>query len=340
MEETLAQAVKIVTNDLYSQSSPSEILRLIDSEPNGLATRLGRACLAKVDDIGRSNAFLSAAKSQPYIFFKEAFDLSSLPDTPIDFSPIPECEMTVKARLSTLAIHGLLGFETISYRSENKGNLFVNLVARSGAGALAKKSRGPMRGHTDAASFPFPKMLDSQFPKISPSPDIVTLIGLRNKDLKKTHIIDVIEALKNLDPKEIAILRGPNFFIECQGTFKDGTKLILSQEHIALSAELVSGSENDISIRFSHSKVAANPQIDGAVDALKKFTGALTAKHSIAIEPGSILIVNNRKCLHGRQSPGDAYGGDSRWIMRTYGLKLEFIRENDRYPGNDFQIYP
>lgn len=340
MEETLAQAVKIVTNDLYRQGPPSEIIRLIDSEPNDLATRLGRACLAKMDDIGRASAFLSAAKLQPYIFFKEAFDLSSLPDTPVDFSPVPECEMTVKARLSTLAIHGLLGYETISYRSENDGNLFVNLVARSGAGTLAKKSRGPMRGHTDAASFPFPKMLDSKFPNISSSPDIVTLIGLRNREQKKTHIIDVIEDLKKLDPEVITILRGPNFFIECQGTFKEGTKSILAQEHIALSAELVSGSENDISVRFSHSKVAADPSIDGADDALRKFTEALTTKHAIAIEPGSILVVNNRKCLHGRQSPGDAYGGDSRWIMRTYGLKLEFIRRASRYPGNDFQIYP
>jgi hypothetical protein len=72
-------------------------------------------------------------------------------------------------------------------------------------------------------------------------------------------------------------------------------------------------------IRFSHSKIAADPDFPRAVEALDHLQ-QIVADHfeDIVVAPGSVLLVNNRSAIHGRRFVGGEIGGKSRWLMRSY----------------------
>src|SRR5204863_7770511 len=107
----------------------------------------------------------------PYCHLQGVFDASSQVDTPTGFNPVPDTTGTVAGRAAVLAVHAMLRMETVSYGTENDGNLFVNLVTLPGQGAFAEKSKKKMRGHTDGVSFPFNGEDDAENARIAPSPD-------------------------------------------------------------------------------------------------------------------------------------------------------------------------
>ncbi|WP_126623660.1 hypothetical protein [Bordetella hinzii] len=187
--------------------------------------------------------------SASHCHLKGVFDAVSLVDTPGGFFPVPDTDGTVAGRAAALAVHGLLKMETVSYGSENDGNLFVNLVAMPGAGAFAEKSKGSMRGHTDAVSFPFSGENDPQYERIAPSPDFVTLVGLRNPNGVPTRPIPLKDVLARLSPADVEELKKPQFSIRAQRTFRQGTKRILGEEHVVIDVPVLKDSGGDIHIR-------------------------------------------------------------------------------------------
>ncbi|MBF0825955.1 TauD/TfdA family dioxygenase, partial [Enterococcus faecalis] len=54
----------------------------------------------------------------------------------------------------------------------------------------------------------------------------------------------------------------------------------------------------------------------------------------VAIEPGDVLLVNNRLCLHGRAEVGGDIGGHSRWLLRTYALNTTQLDDSRRHLGD------
>ena len=60
----------------------------------------------------------------------------------------------------------------------------------------------------------------------------------------------------------------------------------------------------------------------------------------VALVPGDIAIVNNRIALHGRTKVGEGHGGESRWMLRTYGLDTSELDESQRHPDSAFMLFP
>lgn len=84
-------------------------------------------------------------------------------------------------------------------------------------------------------------------------------------------------------------------------------------------------------VRFSHKSVGADESQYAALKALDAFKAAcpLTVVPTV-VEPGDILLLNNRRALHGRGTPSGAVGGQSRWILRSYGLRSAAINPQNR----------
>jgi hypothetical protein len=279
----------------------------------------------------------------PFRHFKQVFDAGDLLETPISFHPVPDCLGTVAGRAAVLALHGTLTTETVSYGSENDGSLFVNLVTMPGQGVVAEKSKSAMRGHTDGVSFPFRDEDDSQNSRIAPSPDLVTLVGLRNPDGVATTLMPLYAVLARMGQDDIGELKKAQYSVGSQKTFVLGMKKILGKELVVIDTPVLKDVDGGTYVRYSHSKVVASDVGGAAEQAAENFELACSqVATSIVIEPGDVLVVNNRLALHGRGQVGGDVGGRSRWILRTYGLDTAGLESHKRHLGAypDHVLYP
>jgi hypothetical protein len=276
-----------------------------------------------------------------FIQMKGAFDPLELPETPMVFFPVPMAEGTLMARATAVGCLAAIGLQAVSYGSEENGELFVNLVVMPGEGLFAEKSRKGMKGHTDAVSFPVRGQTDPENPRISPSPDFVCLSGLRNPDDVHTTVMPLASVLKKLEAGVIAQLKTPQYSIRSQKTFRVGMQEILGDELVLEDASLLFDVRGQHWIRYSHNCILVDDEAVGAREALVAFEAACVASISGAvISPGDILLVNNRIGLHGRSNVGGEPGGNSRWLLRTYGLETAEMSENHRYPDVPYRLYP
>lgn len=301
----------------------------------------------------------SLAWSEPCIHLQAVFSVDvtgeALPETPCAFLPIPDCLATIAARISSVACIAAIESSVVSYASENDGHLFVNLVALEGDGAMVEKSRGEMRGHTDGVFFPIRGERDEKYPKFAPSPDFVCLSGLRNPDATDTTVMPLNEVLMGLSELEIEELCKPQFTLVPQRTFLAGVKREMNWPHARPpridNRRVLFRRQEGFWIRFSHSSVV-DPIHDGAgdtdVDAKSAASSARDAfmarcrerVRSVVLRPGDILLVNNRIGLHGRSEVGGEVGGESRWLLRTYGLETGDLDAEQRCSGSNYKLYP
>lgn len=298
----------------------------------GLASGVGEALIGAGEDLVAVRQELLSA---PFAILPNVFEPTQLPDTPDWFTPVPDSVSTYAGRAAAIAAHAFLGLETVSYGSENNGELFVNLTAIPGEGKFARKSQGGLRGHTDAASFPFNGEVDASNARIAPSPDVVTLVGLRNPKSVPTTVMVVQDVLSKLSAEHIHELRTAQFSIESQATFLEGMRDILGDVHTAIDEPLLKDTAIGTIVRFSHSHVSPT-ELGGAAEKAKDdFVKACSeVARAVEIQPGDLLLVSNRLCLHGRGEVGGDIGGQSRWLLRTYGLNTSQLDNSRRHLGN------
>jgi hypothetical protein len=297
---------------------------------------LGSAVAKKLESAGEDlSAMRQDAGVAPFVLLAGVFEPSELPDTPDWFTPVPNVSGTQMGRAAAIAAHAFLGLETVSYGSENSGELFVNLTAIPGEGRFARKSQGGLRGHTDAVSFPFNGDSDVSNARIAPSPDLVTLIGLRNPNAVPTTVMVLEEALGTLSQEDVHELKQGQFSLGSQATFLEGMQDILGEIHVAIDEPVLKDTAIGTIVRFSHSNVYPTEPGGTAEIASENFSKACgEIAKPVAIEPGDVLLVNNRLCLHGRAEVGGDIGGHSRWLLRTYALNTTQLDENRRHLGD------
>lgn len=331
-ETDLAAAVKAVLDQWQHSTTPEERLTAM-SNPATLSAMLGLAVQAELQRQGLALAdVLAYVLEAPCCHLQGVFDASALVETPLKFSPLPDTSSTVMGRAAALAVHGLLRLETVSYGSENDGNLFVNLVAMPGQGAVPEKSKARMRGHTDAVSFPFNGEDDPEDPRIAPSPDFVTLVGLRNPQGVPTRVMPLTEMLARLSPDDVAELKKAQYLIRTQRTFRLGTKKLLGEEHAVIDAPVLKDTERGTYVRYSHSNVFPTEEGGAAARASSRLEAACNETAvPVVINPGDVVLVNNRLALHGRAEVGDDVGGQSRWLLRTYALDTFGLPSHKRH---------
>jgi len=273
--------------------------------------------------------------SAPFVVLNNVFEPTQLPDSPDWFTPVPDAAGTYTGRAAAIAAQAFLGLETVSYGSENSGELFVNLTAIPGDGKFARKSQGALRGHTDGVSFPFNGETDASNVRIAPSPDTVALVGLRNPKSVPTTVMVLHDALDKLSPEDIHELKQAQFSIAPQATFIEGMRDILGDVHTAIDEPLLKDAAIGTIVRFSHSSVSPTEPGGAAEKAAENFAKACSeVAQPVDIQPGDVLLVSNRLCLHGRGEVGGEIGGQSRWLLRTYGLDTSQLDESRRHLGD------
>lgn len=335
MTETgLATAVRAVVVDWIHKTLPTQ-RRVEMASPGDLSMKLGAAVQRHLELDGHTLPAIKGFMAQaPYRHLQNVFDPKDLVDSPQGFCPVPDTEGTMAGMASVLAVHGVLGLETVSYATENDGNLFVNLVAMPGEGLLAEKSKKGMRGHTDGVSFPLSGEDDANNPRIAPSPELVTLVGLRNPKNVPTRVMPLEALLACMAPGDVEELKKPQYSFRSQPTFVQGMKRVLGEELVVVDAPVLKDVATDTYVRYSHSAVVSSvaggvaEQASNNLEAVCNQTAV-----SVVVQPGDILIVNNRLSLHGRGEVGEGVGAHSRWLLRAYALDTSSLAPDKRHSG-------
>lgn len=338
----LADCVRQYVAQRIIPLSAQEWAQLI-SEPSDAWREHAAQFLTALDQCGISPTELSeTVRNSSHLLLTNAFECADLPETPQSWLPIPDIPATRAALAAVVLVAGACGMETVSYGSENAGALFVNLVTLPGVGALQEKSQASMKGHTDAATFPFRGMRDPNFPRIAPAPDIVFLAGLRNVDLVPTVVMPLPSILQQLSLEDVRLLKGPNIILSAQRTFVKGTQAALGDTHVLDGAPVLHDGPEGTWVRYTHSQSLPFDENDKkVVTAKNNFEAAcLSVTEQVVLRPGDLLLVNNRKSLHGRSKVGPEVGGESRWLIRSYGLDCAQVGDDQRHKSKRHILFP
>lgn len=339
---TLSQSLRECLSRWTEDQEAQDVFERLLTEPHksvaDLLPSVERAVLAA----GHStNELHTAVAERPVLHLPGVFATAGLPETPRDFVPVPPCMATAAAMAAAVLTNAALGLETVSYGSENSGSLFVNLVGLPGEGRGPKKSRSAMRGHTDAFAFPIRGQVDSEDENISPSPDVVVLCALRNPDKVPTTVMPLDDILRNMSTVHVQTLKEKRYILQAQPTFRNGLKNVFGEAFQRENEAILFDVDASHWVRFSHSNIEARSDEGPEKEALEAFIVACkSTKVQVVLEPGDILIVNNRKALHGRGVVGGALGGESRWLLRTYGLSNKISKQLKRDPDFPYKLYP
>lgn len=152
------------------------------------------------------------------------------------------------------------------------------------------------------------------------SPAGIFFLGLRvdaNKEPTKTFIADTRKALKLLNPNDLMILYGKNFYLNLPYRWRE----IFSHDAM-VKCPVLRGTLNKprVSVAFYSNMIL--PINSAAKLALANFHQAVKeTSEIIQITPGKLIYVDNRFTLHARErfTPTyDSQGNPYRWIQRVF----------------------
>ena len=228
-------------------------------------------------------------------------------------------ETTILAKIQSILIHTVS--EMIAYEAEGYGRLFQDVIPIQ---SMANKqtsvsSNIELEIHTEQA-----------FSKLKP--DILSLSCIRGDPNALTYILPVKYILDNLSQDEIALLREPLWLTGVDLSFKlNGNDFI--DGDIRGPMPILSGDdETDPILVFDQDLMKgiteeSHNMIKKIVDIYYKYR----LNHNM--QTGDIILVDNRRAVHGRSPFSPKYDGYDRFLVRafaTYDYKYsEFARTNN-----------
>ncbi len=244
--------------------------------------------------------FLKFGNQEGYLLINNLKLDPELPHTPISKNEMPnkktfysECWLTIFANL--------LG-EPFSYKQEGNGLLFHNICpSKSNQNLQSSLSSDVLLDlHTEVAFSPFIM-------------DFVLLYCLREdrNHYGKTLLVSIRDIYKHLSSEAIDELKKRNFKAGIDFSF--GSK---NPKKYYLVSVLYGDKEDPFLV---YDRDLFKGQTESAQKALVELENVIM-KHikGISLKPGDLLIIDNRRVVHGRTSFTAYYDGYDRWLQRLF----------------------
>jgi len=211
--------------------------------------------------------------------------------------------------------------DLLGYEAECFGNLFQDIVPNESM-ANNQTSLGSnieLEIHTEQA-----------FSNLKP--DILSLSCLKGDDNANTYTLPVQSILKNINESELELLRLP--------LWKTGVDLSFKlNEHEFIDGDvrgpmpIISGEENDPTLIFDQDLMTG---INEEAETLLKKIVKIYYKHRLShnLKKGEIILIDNKRAVHGRSPFFPKYDGEDRFLVRCFAV---FNLERTKYarPNND-----
>jgi L-asparagine oxygenase len=221
-------------------------------------------------------------------------------------------ERTTVEECALLLIGEALG-NVFAWADQQGGATVHDIVPSAGEedSLLSSSSTKEMSLHTEDAFF-------------AERADLVLLLCLRNPSVAPTYVSDVNDIELSEEPARL--VRGHRYFFRPDGSHSgsgpelDSGGFPVVQANLTYQAgpsALVSDTDSGVEIRFDSDYIDA-PDDKAALDAAKALELALhQARTEIVLQPGELLIVDNKRCVHGRGGFQASLDGRDRWLKRV-----------------------
>ncbi|GIJ44256.1 L-asparagine oxygenase [Virgisporangium aliadipatigenens] len=245
-----------------------------------------------------------------------AFDDGSLGPTPDNWLTPVEEERGWIPETCLLAVASVLG-EVFAFARQHRGRLIQNMVPVR-ADATTQKGTGSrvfLEWHNEDAFDEF-------------RADFVALLCVRSDPSARTGVVCVDHL--NLSDRHLAVLAQPRFVLGVDvasggsGGAADG-----------IVAPIIEHDPNGaVTIRVDTDQVWA---VDGdaeAAEALRALMDAVpAAARYVGLQAGEVLIMDNRRTLHGRTAYEPRFDGTDRWLQRV-SITTDLLRSSGRRRGS------
>lgn len=147
--------------------------------------------------------------------------------------------------------------------------------------------------------------------------DHLALYCLRadHEGVAKTTLVSAQRAYERLDPEVQAELRKPNFVTVAPESWK----ALHAAGKSSAPRPVVLGPETMIELCANlQSTRGTTPEAQAALEALASVLRDPSLEEFVRLRPGDLLLVDNRKALHGRSVFRPHYDGQDRWLQRVY----------------------
>lgn len=190
-----------------------------------------------------------------------------------------------------------------AYKQEQNGRLIQHIFPRQIVEdiQISSSSKVELQLHTETAFHIYP-------------PSYVILMCLRGDPEAFTTYATLDDIIPCLDDETLFYLKEPLFVTEIDESFRTN-----GQENKTIVLPVLVETKDGLSIFFDDFFMKG--QTIEAEEALVKLRLAISQNtKEIALEAGDVLVLDNRKVVHGRKSFTARYDGTDRWLLRVLTL--------------------
>jgi L-asparagine oxygenase len=222
-----------------------------------------------------------------------------------------------RSTISQLVVMSVLG-DVISYADEKDGRLIQDICPIRGAEQLQENTGSTLLElHTEDGFHPN-------------KPDFLSLLALRSDHANEAMTVacGIRTVLPQLDAAVVKVLRQPLYRIRLASSFVGSGVTRYSAPMPVLSG---CPQDPDLCVDF-HAMEAMTPAAAYAFEDLRE--QMLASLVGVALQPGEMLIVDNRKAVHGRTGFTPRYDGADRWLRRCFAVADIRASHPMRYPAS------
>ena len=225
----------------------------------------------------------------------------SLPPTPLDAeTPVERATHVGEWILLTLA--SSLG-TVVSYREQRAGQVLNNIVPVPGSEdeISSQGSRSTLGLHRECT-----------FSEVGL--DFIGLYCHRGGEVATT-VVSALRLQSSLSEQQCDLLREPRFITPLPPMFCRGGQ----PNTPLLPHRIFLGERENIEVRVDLTLTrGVDAEAQQALEALRTIACDDDVLERITLCPGDVLFLDNRKCLHGRESFAARFDGYDRWLVRLY----------------------
>lgn len=257
------------------------------------------------------NHFITHGSPTGYLLFR-GIDLDNIeiPSTPPG-NQYHLGEKTALAKIQSILVSAVS--EMIAYEAEGYGRLFQDVVPiqQMAGEQTSLGSHQELEIHTEQA-----------FSNLRP--DLLSLACLRGDSAAFTYVLPVGKIVENLDSFDSALLKQPLWNTGVDLSFKLNGHAFLEGDirgpFPILQYEGLNDSNGieDIHLRFDQDLMkGVTEEADQMIGKIVDIYHRYKEKHCLL--PGEIILIDNRRAVHGRSPFFPKYDGADRFLIRCFG---------------------
>jgi L-asparagine oxygenase len=224
-----------------------------------------------------------------------------VPSTPA--TPHTEIYPTTTANDSLIEFAMTLGYP-VGYLQEQEGQIVQNIVPvhKTESRQISTSSKVELALHTETAFHPY-------------KPDYVLLLCVRGDPSAETTFATLDDILPHLDKQTIDTLMNPWFITGVDESFRTN-----GEEDVEIPLSVLQEIDGDWELTYDASVM--NGVNEAARSALLELENAINRSvRAVTLKTAQLLVIDNRKAVHGRRPFAPKYDGRDRWLKRVLVVK-------------------